>query len=74
MLIVAPFQRKFELKIKELDLLVEQVYKADERGLFLRMLPHKTFVHSFEESILGRKMPKDRLIFMLISLAHTNFH
>lgn len=61
---VDPFQKKFELKVQELGLLPEQVYNADESGLFWRMLPHKTFVHCTEETAPGRKMSKDRLTFM----------
>lgn len=47
-----------------MGLLPQQVYNADESGLFWRMLPQKTFVHRTEESAPGRKMSKDRITFM----------
>lgn len=35
---VKPFLEKFHTKLKELDLTVDQVYNADESGLFSRLL------------------------------------
>ena len=61
---VDPFQKLFLNKVRELNLGPEQVYNADESGLFWRALPKKTLVHKDEDSAPGRKVSKDRLTFM----------
>lgn len=61
---VDPFVKKFQEKIKELGLVPDQVYNADESGLFWKLLPQKTFVHSSEKSAPGRKLFKNRITFM----------
>lgn len=57
--LVEPFLKELESKIKEKDLCFEQIYNADETGLFWRMLPDKTLVHFKEKSAPGRKMSKE---------------
>ncbi|CAH1956700.1 unnamed protein product [Acanthoscelides obtectus] len=42
---VDPFQKLFLNKVREMNLGPEQVYNADESGLFWRALPNKTLVH-----------------------------
>lgn len=66
---VQPFIDKFKQTIEEMDLCPDQVYNADESGLFWRLLPKKTFVHRDEASAPGRKLAKDRLTFMPCSNA-----
>jgi|AKYZ01.1.fsa_nt_gi Tc5 transposase DNA-binding domain./DDE superfamily endonuclease./CENP-B N-terminal DNA-binding domain. len=66
---VDPYKQKFKKTLEELDLCPDQVYNADESGLFWRLLPNKTFVHKAEASAPGRKMSKDRLTFMPCSNA-----
>lgn len=61
---VQPFQREFLHKVNEMGLVPDQVYNADESGLFWRMLPNKTLVHQKETSAPGRKISKDRITFM----------
>lgn len=61
--VVTPFQQEF-LKIIENSLVPDQVYNADESGLFWRMLPEKTLVHTHAASALGRKISKKRIMFM----------
>lgn len=61
---VEPFQKLFLNKVRELNLGPEQVYNADESGLFWRALPKKTLVHKDEDSAPGRKVSKDRFTFM----------
>lgn len=61
---VEPFIEKFKSKVEELGLGPDQIYNADESGLFWRLLPKKTFVHKAEASAPGRKLAKDRLTFM----------
>lgn len=61
---VEPFKKKFLSKIEELGLIHEQIYNADESGLFWRLLPEKTFVHKYETTAPGRKLSKERVTFM----------
>ena len=42
---VEPFRQKFLDKIKQMNLVPDQVYNTDESGLFYRVLPNKTLVH-----------------------------
>ncbi|CAH1992472.1 unnamed protein product [Acanthoscelides obtectus] len=48
---------------KELNLRMEQIYNADESGLYWKMLPEKTYAASFEKSAPGRKLEKQRITF-----------
>jgi hypothetical protein len=56
--------KKFQKVIQELSLTPDQVYNADESGLFWRLLPKKTFVYREESNVPGRKIAKDRITFM----------
>lgn len=66
---VQPFIEHFKNKVEELGLLPDQIYNADESGLFWRLLPNKTFVSAEEASAPGRKVSKDRITFMPCSNA-----
>lgn len=66
---VQPFIQCFEDKVKELGLLCDQIYSADESCLFWRMLPNKIFISSKEASAPDRKESKDRITFMPCSNA-----
>lgn len=46
-----------------------QIYNADESGLYWKLLPTKTFVSSDEKMAPGRKLAKDRLTFMVCTNA-----
>lgn len=61
---VEPFKKCLQNKIKELQLSLDQIYNADESGLFFKMLPQKTLAHRSEEVAPGRKMSKERITFM----------
>lgn len=61
---VEPFVQMFKKRIEELGLTAEQVYNADETGLFWKMLPRQTYVHRNEAGADGRKVPKDRITIM----------
>ncbi|XP_049306022.1 jerky protein homolog-like [Bactrocera dorsalis] len=61
---VDPFVIRFRNKIKELDLSAEQIYNADESGLFFRQMPDKTLVSLKESSAPGRKVSKERITFL----------
>lgn len=61
---VPPFLLKFENKVREKDLKPEQIYNADESGLFWKLLPAKTMVHFKERSAPGRKTSKQRITFL----------
>lgn len=66
---VEPFKEEFKKAIDEMGLTPDQVYNADESGLFWRLLPNKTYVHRAEASAPGRKLAKDRVTFMPCSNA-----
>lgn len=61
---VDPFIKKLEEKIKELDLCEDQIYNADESGLFYKSLPDKTYVVNAEKTAPGTKMMKQRITFL----------
>lgn len=61
---VEPFKEKLLSKIREMDLQHDQIYNADESGLFWRVLPNKTLAHGNEKSAPGRKISKERITFM----------
>lgn len=56
--VVEPFKKKIKQKIDEMQLSMDQIYNADESGLFWRMLPQKTLAHRAKDSAPGRKMSK----------------
>uniref|UniRef100_A0A2A4K1H2 HTH CENPB-type domain-containing protein n=1 Tax=Heliothis virescens TaxID=7102 RepID=A0A2A4K1H2_HELVI len=64
---VQPFIQHFKNKVEELGLLPDQIYNADESGLFWRLLPNK--ISSKEASAPGCKVGKDRITFMPCSNA-----
>lgn len=68
-LAVEPFKMKLLEKIEEMNLCSDQLYNADESGLFWKMLPQKTLAHSKEDSAPGRKQSKERITFMPCSNA-----
>lgn len=67
--LMEPFQRVFRSKISELSLTRQQIYNADESGLFYKMLPNKTFVAAHEKTAPGRKVSKERVTFLLCANA-----
>ncbi|XP_066152268.1 jerky protein homolog-like [Euwallacea fornicatus] len=68
--LVQPFKEKFMETIKELDLSMEQIYNADESGLYWKMLPEKTYPASFEKSAVGRKPENQRITFLACTNAN----
>ncbi|KAJ8959570.1 hypothetical protein NQ314_006219 [Rhamnusium bicolor] len=61
---VGDIKKEQDKNIGELNLTSDQLYNADESGLFWRLLPNKTLVHSGEKSAPGRKISKERITFM----------
>lgn len=61
---VQPFKNELELLIKRHHLTEQQLYNADETGLFWKILPNKTFVSATEKTAPGRKLSKERLTFL----------
>lgn len=61
---VQPFKCKLEQKIKSMSLTTDQIYNADETGLYWKMLPNKTYVSATEKTAPGRKLAKDRVTFL----------
>lgn len=68
--LVQPFKEKLMKTITELDLRMEQIYNADESGLYWKMLPEKTYAASFEKSAPGRKPEKQRITFLACTNAN----
>ncbi|XP_037817425.1 jerky protein homolog-like, partial [Lucilia sericata] len=61
---VNPFKIKLKAKIEDLGLSNDQLYNADESGLYWKLLPQKTYVTSLEKSAPGAKMEKQRITFL----------
>lgn len=59
-----PFQDKFMDIIKEKDLSAEQIYNADEFGLYWKTIPDKTQATDIEVKAPGSKISKERITFM----------
>ena len=62
--LVTPFQESLESSKNDLHLTNDQIYNADETGLFWKLLPQKTLVTSDEKTVPGRKAEKARLTFL----------
>lgn len=61
---VKPFQVKFMDIIKEKDLCADQIYNADESGLYWKTIPDKTLASELERTAPGSKISKERITFM----------
>lgn len=66
---ITPFVHRFRSKVTEMGLTNEQIYNADESGLYYRLLPDKTYVAATEKTAPGRKIQKERVTFMLCANA-----
>lgn len=62
---ITPFIHRLRAKILEMEITENQLYNADESGIYYRMLPKRTYVTASEKSAPGRKVAKERLTFML---------
>lgn len=71
--LVDPFKKKLQQKVDELGLTTDQLYNADETGLFWKLLPEKTYVSSLEKNAPGRKTDKQRITFLACTNA-TGLH
>jgi hypothetical protein len=58
---VSEFKDKLEVFMKDNNLVKEQVYNADETGLFYKCLPNKTLAGPTERNAAGFKIDKNRL-------------
>ncbi|KAL4104623.1 hypothetical protein QTP88_019917 [Uroleucon formosanum] len=63
------FNDEFNSFLSKLNLSPDQVYNADESGLFWKMLPSKTLAAQSEKSAPGHKSSKERLTIMTCSNA-----
>ncbi|XP_037811958.1 jerky protein homolog-like, partial [Lucilia sericata] len=52
------------IKDRRLGLSSDQLYNADESGLYWKLLPQKTYVTSLEKSAPGAKMEKQKITFL----------
>lgn len=66
---VQPFINRLNAKIEEMGVTEEQIYNADETGLYYRVLPENTYVSLNEKSAAGHKKSKERLTAMLCANA-----
>lgn len=66
---VDPFIKRFLKHVDEVGLTGDQVYNADESGLFWKLFPRKSYVHQNEASAPGFKVPKDRVTILPCSNA-----
>lgn len=67
--LIEPFLQKFHDKVSELNLTPDQIYNADESGLFHKIMPNRTLVSFNESSAPGRKVSKERITFLACSNA-----
>jgi hypothetical protein len=70
--LVDPFKLELKNKIQELNLTLDQLYNADETGLYWKLLPDRTFVSSTEKTAPGRKTEKQRITFLACTNATGN--
>lgn len=70
--LVQPFKDLLAAKIGELELSKDQIYNADESGLFYKLLPEKTYVAISEKSAPGMKIAKQRVTFLACTNASGN--
>ncbi|XP_071055090.1 jerky protein homolog-like [Onthophagus taurus] len=63
------FQRDFEKFVMSEDLLPEQIYNADESGLFWKCLPTRTLAFESEHKVTGHKSSKERITILPCSNA-----
>lgn len=61
---IEPYREELLSVIADKHLSPEQIYNADESGLFWRMLPDRTLAAHNEKMAPGRKMIKARITFM----------
>lgn len=61
---VKPFQDFLLKKVLELNLNPDQIYNADESGLFWKAFPDKTIAHGEEDSAASQNISKERITFM----------
>lgn len=66
---ITPFIHKLRAKMTEMQLTPNQVYNADETGLFYKMLPDKTYVAACEKTAPGSKIKKERVTILLCANA-----
>ena len=71
--IVQPFKEALSKIIIELGVTRDQIYNADETGLFYKCLPERTYVSANERNAPGRKSAKERVTFLACTNA-TGFH
>lgn len=63
------FQQEFETLVSKEDLSFEQIYNADESGLFWKCLPTRTLAFECERQAPGHKSSKERYTIMSCSNA-----
>lgn len=59
----------FSLLVKSHNLCADQIYNADETGLWYKVLPQKTLATNMEKSVSGFKGVKDRVTVLVCANA-----
>ncbi|XP_028648887.1 tigger transposable element-derived protein 1-like [Erpetoichthys calabaricus] len=67
------FILEFKKIIEEESYVPQQVFNADETGLFWKKMPNKTYITKEEKALSGHKPMKDRLTLLLCSNASGDF-
>uniref|UniRef100_A0A1A9W8G6 HTH CENPB-type domain-containing protein n=1 Tax=Glossina brevipalpis TaxID=37001 RepID=A0A1A9W8G6_9MUSC len=67
------YSEEFAKIIKEYDYLPDQIFNADETGLWWKKMPSRTFISKNEKTAPGFKVSKDRITLLLYSNASGNF-
>ncbi|XP_055708815.1 jerky protein homolog-like [Phlebotomus papatasi] len=67
------FMEKFQQLIEEEDLCYEQIYNADETGLWYKTLPKKTLAEKIQKRTAGYKVNKERVTILACANA-TGYH
>ena len=64
-----PFKKDFQKIIDEHKPTLDAIFNADKTGIYWKMLPSKTFVHSGEASAPERNLAKERVTLLLCANA-----
>ena len=70
---VEPIRQKLLKLIEDQQLTLNQVFNADETGLYWHLLPEKTLAGSYEKTAKNFKKPKDRVSILATANASGNF-
>jgi len=70
---IEPYKEKTRDYIEEHQLSLNQIFNADETGLYWRLLPEKTLAGGYEKTAKNFKKPKDRVTILAAANASGDF-